>query len=221
MSGKRFQKLTNGECYHVFNRSIQKEEILKNSKFLKRTIDLFEFYSFPQKLRYSYFKRLTTELRNDYLRQLEELTPLVDIYSFSLMPNHYHILLKQLQDKGIEKFVSNFQNSFAKYFNILKVRNGPVFQCPFKAKLISTDTEFLHVSRYIHLNPVTSSIIDIEELVTYPWTSFPFYFTNNNALINTEPIIKICGSSSKYLAFVKNRADYQKRLNKIKHLMID
>src|SRR3989337_4384182 len=109
MSGRRFQKLANEEYYHVFNRSIQKEEILKSNKFLKRTLDLFEFYSFPQKLRFSYFKRLTLELQNEYLKQLEKLTPFVEIYAFSLMPNHYHILLKQLQDKGIEKFVSHFQ----------------------------------------------------------------------------------------------------------------
>lgn len=221
MSGKRFQKLINGECYHVFNRSVQKEEILKSSKLLNRTLDLFGFYRFPQKLRYSYFQRLKDGLQNEYLKQLEKLTPFIEIYAFSLMPNHYHLLLKQLQDKGIEKFLSNFQNSFAKYFNLLKDRNGPVFQCPFKAKHISTDAEFLHISRYIHLNPITSSIIDLEELDNYPWTSFGSYISKNNSLVNTEPIIKICGSSLKYLSFVKNRADHQKKLNKIKHLIID
>jgi putative transposase len=220
MSGKRFQKLVNGEYYHVFNRSIQKEEILKSSKFLNRTLDLFEFYRFPQKLRFSYFNRLKSEIQIEYHRQLEELTPLIQIYAFSLMPNHYHLLLKQLQERGIEKFISNFQNSFAKYFNTLKNKDGPVFQCPFKAKHISTDSEFLHVSRYVHLNPVSSSIVSLEELDVYPWTSLPLYINKNN-LINIEPIIKMCGSSSKYLFFVKNRADYQRKLNKIKHLMID
>lgn len=221
MSGKRFQKLVNEEYYHIFNRSIQKEEIFKNNNLLTRTINLIQFYRFPQKLRYSFFIRLKAELQDAYLFQLKNTEPLVDIYSYSLMPNHYHLLLKQLQDKGIEKFISNFQNSFAKYFNLLKSNTGPVFQCPFKSKLISNESEFLHVSRYIHLNPVTSYLITIEELDSYPWTSFPSYTNKSHNFINTKPIIEICGSSFKYSKFVKNRADYQKRLNKIRHLMLD
>ncbi len=222
MSGKRREILTTGEIYHVFNRSVGKEEILRKIRNLDRALSLLEFYRYPQKLRYSFFKRLQKESKIQYLSKYKTLKPIVELYSFALMPSHFHLLLRQTVNKGIEKFLSNFQNSYAKYYNTKYQRGGSLFQKPFKAKRLKSDEEFLHVSRYIHLNPVTSFLIKYSDLRTYPWTSYPFYLNKDkNDLIETNFIINLVGSRKKYEIFVANQVDYQKKLHLIKHLTFD
>lgn len=222
MSGKRQEILTTGEFYHVYNRSVGKEEILIKSSNLDRAHSLLEFYRFPQKLRYSFFKRLQKDIKQEYISKYKSLNPVVTIYSFSLMPNHFHLLLKQNMDRGIEKFLTNFQNSYAKYYNTKYKRAGSLFQKPFKAKRLDSDQEFLHVSRYIHLNPVTSFFIKYEDLPKYPWTSYTYYLEKGkDDLIETNMIINLIGSRPKYEKFVANQVDYQKKLHIIKHLTFE
>ena len=211
-----------GEVYHIFNRSIAKEEVFASKYELNTALEVVNFYRFPQKLRLSKFKLLNQEVKKAYIDSLKNTDPLVEIYAFSFMPNHYHFLLKQLQDNGIPKFVSNFQNSFAKIFNLKRSRNGAVFQSQFKAKRPETDEEFLHISRYIHLNPVTAYLIKFDELANYPWTSFRFYnYGNGVSLVNTKTLIGISSSRESYLKFVANQVDYQKTLDEIKHFILE
>lgn len=158
MSGRRNIVFAEGEYYHVFNRSTASEQVFTRKKDIKRALDLISFYRYKQSLRFSFYDRLKDEEKKMYLQKLSGVTPIVEIYAYSLMPNHYHLLLKQESEMGIQKFLSNFQNSFAKYFNIKNKRFGTLFQRPFKAKHIETEEELLHLSRYIHLNPVTSYI---------------------------------------------------------------
>lgn len=230
MSGKRPELLINGQTYHVLNRSVAKEEILKSKRVLTRALELIDYYRFPQKLRFSYFRRLPTEKKGKYLQWFKKNSPLVEIYAFSFMPNHYHLLLRQLSDEGIKKFIANFQNGLAKYLNLLFNRHGPAFQGPFKAKRITTEEELLHVNRYIHLNPVTSLMITLEELEDYPWTSYPYYLmedknrdrSNNTAgLVNTSLVLGLIGSRRKYRTFVADQKDYQRKLHLIKYLTIE
>ena len=147
---------------------------------------------------------------------------LVEVYSFAIMPEHYHLLLKQLNDDGIKIFISNFQNGFAKYYNARNERDGSLFKSPFRAKLITSDEKFLHVSRYIHLNPVTSYILEFKDLGTYPYTSFPYYLGyKKDNLVNTDFITRIFGNNKKYAEFVENQVDYQRKLRKIKSFILE
>ena len=138
------------------------------------------------------------------------------------MPNHLHILLKQMQDGGIREFLSNFQNGYAKYYNLRQNREGGLFQSPFKSKRIAKDKDLLQVSRYIHLNPVTSFIIEFPQLKDYPFTSFPDYLKENkSSFIKTDLIIKLVGSRENYIKFISDRVDCQRNLDFIKHLVHD
>ena len=138
------------------------------------------------------------------------------------MPNHFHLLIKQTAELGIEKFISNFQNSYAKYYNTKFQRNGSLFQKPFKAKRITSDEEFLHVSRYIHLNPVTSFLIRYDDLKVYPWTSYRYYIgKEKNDIVNTGIIGNLIGAGQKYSRFVANQVDYQRKLHLIKRLTFE
>ena len=173
-------------------------------------------------MRLSKFNSLGAEIRTAYLESISKTTPLVDIYAFSFMPNHYHFLIKQLTDKGIINFISNFQNSFAKVFNLKTERTGSLFQSQFKGKRPETDEEFLHISRYIHLNHVSSCLLEFDKLKDCPWTSFGSYAQALvTPFVQTEPLIELAGSTQAYLKFVADQADYQRSLELIKNLTIE
>ena len=216
--------LANNEIYHVFNRSIAGENIFaRNQKVnLNKALEIVNYYRFLQKIRLSRFKLLPVQLKKQYLDAIGSTIPLVEIYVFAFMSNHFHFLLKQMQDKGISGFISNFQNSFAKVFNLKNNRNGALFQNAFKAKRVVTEEQFIHVSRYIHLNPVTSYLIEFDKLSSFEWTSFPVYSTREQKpFINTDFLLKMFGSREKYVKFVADQVDYQRELASIKDFIME
>ena len=220
--------LATNEIYHLYNRTIGKEDILTSKILLDKILELVNYYRFRQRLSFSIFKRLEETLQQNYLKSIINNSPLIEMYVYSFMPNHYHFLVKQLQDKGISTFLSNIQNSFAKNYNLINDRNGSLFQHNFKAKRITNNEEFIHVSRYIHINHVTAKIIEFDQLLTYPWTSLPYYLNSGNPqgsqitpIINTRPLLDYFKTPEKYLKFLKNNVDYQRKLKVIKKLLLD
>lgn len=214
--------LANNEPYHIFNRTVSNLEIFTSKRILSRSLALLDFYRLPQTLRFSKFQLLPYDQKERYLLNIKNQTPLVEIFAFVFLPNHYHLLLRQLQDKGISRFISNFQNSLAKYYNLKNKRHGSAFQNPFKAKWVETEEEFFHLSRYIHLNPTTSFLIKIDKLLTYPWSSLSFYVEEKpSGFVQTDLILDYFKSGKKYYQFVLDNADYQKKLAEIKRLTFE
>ncbi|EKE15137.1 MAG: hypothetical protein ACD_12C00133G0001, partial [uncultured bacterium] len=166
------------QSYHVFNRSINNEDIFINKREIIRFLSLINFYRFKTSISFSEYSVLNIDRKKSFEKSNNTYQSLVEIYSFSLMPNHYHFLIKQLIPNGISKFISNIQNGFAKYYNIKNKRYGSLFCAMFKAVTIRTDEQFFHVSRYIHLNPVIAGLVKINELERYYLTSFSSYMNN-------------------------------------------
>lgn len=213
----------NNEVYHAIARGVAKKPIFTSSNDYHRALSLIDFYRRGTlSLRFSYFKRLYREEKENFLKRLKNKKPVVEILAFCLMPNHIHFLLKQLEKRGIPIFMSNFQNSYAKYFNTKYQRIGPLFQPMFKAVRIETDQQLIHVSRYIHLNPVSAYLIEIEELENYPWSSFGAYLNRKTLeFVNPDLVLSLFESSAKYRQFVYDQADYQRKLERIKHLTLE
>lgn len=216
--------LANDEFYHVFNRSIEQRPIFTSKREYNRaflTLDFYRFANPPLKLS----KALTLEIksREEFFRKLKTKDrKLVEIISYCLMPNHFHFLLKQKLDDGVARFMSNFTNSYTRYFNTKHKRVGPILQGGFKAVRIETDEQLIHLSRYIHLNPVSSFIIEEELLDTYPWSSFPEYLSDSGEKICDNGIVLDQFSSKKeYRKFVHDQVNYARRLEAIKHLIIE
>lgn len=222
----RISPLVTGEIYHVFNRSIAKQPIFITQRDYQRALETINFYRYQnQPMRFSYFKRLPSERTKEFLNNLAKNgKQSIEILAFCIMPNHVHFLLKQLTDNAISTFMNNFQHSYSKYFNTKNERTGALFQSMYKAVRIETEEQFLHVSRYIHLNPVTSFIIKIEHLINYPWSSFKDYINhmdNNLSMVNNSQILSYFKTKGKYKEFVFDQADYQRKLNEIKHLSLE
>lgn len=212
----------NNYYYHVFNRGIDRREVFTDKREFLRAVETLKYYRFSSlKIKLSRFLKLTEEEKSKLLSKLAE-NKLVEIISFCLMPNHFHFLLKQLQDNGISKFLANFTNSYTKYFNTKHERNGPLFQGLFKAVFVETDEQLVHLSRYIHLNPSTSSIIEIDNLKDYQWSSFSEYLNLiKGEICATEEILGFFKNAKTYEKFVFDQASYAKELHKIKHLVLE
>lgn len=163
---------------------------------------------------------------NDYTRFLKKLDEYqkavgVKIICFCLMPNHFHLLLKQLADEQILKFMLRLSTSYSKYFNIKYEQVGSVFQDRFKAKTIDNEEYLIYLSAYIHLNPWGRTIDDI---FNYNWSSLSMYLGNKtyDFCDPTEVLafFNKTNSQKDYLEFITEQFR-NKDFNNIPHLLID
>ena len=112
-------------------------------------------------------------------------------------------------------------NGFSHYFNIRHDRSGHLFQGNFGAVRIEDDEQFMHVSRYIHLNPVTSYLIEIENLVSYKYSSYSEYISRSSGFTNVKEALSYFNEPNKYKEFVEDQADYAKKLPDIQRLTLE
>ncbi len=224
MPSKRFVVFANSQFYHVFNRGVERRTIFTNKREYQRMTDTLWYYRHTHlSMTLSAYFALGIEAREVMSAKLNRDTEhLVSILASCLMPNHFHLLVCQHTNYGIQKFMANIQNSYTKFFNTKHKRVGPLLQGTFKAVRIETDEQLLHVSRYIHLNPVTSFLVPDEQLLSYPWSSFPAYMSpGKNVMYETSTILGLIQKPSAYMDFVIDHIEYAKTLGKIKHLIID
>ncbi|MBI5126931.1 transposase [Candidatus Roizmanbacteria bacterium] len=215
---RRKEIFKDGELYHILNRSISGFNILKDINNCWRFLELLDYYN--NRLVDCSFSRFLKE-NNKY--QYENLLipkefPFVKFICFSLMPTHYHLLLKILDENNFSYYISNVENSFSRFFNIKFKRKGPLWESRFRAVRIKSEEQLLHVSRYIHLNPVTDYLIEKAE----DW-KFSSYrdFINKKGFLN-EIISEVSIKNPKtYQQFVENQKDYQRKLKMIKKTILE
>ena len=216
--------LVAGEIYHVFNRSVAKQPIFLTDGDYNRALEVINFYRFGSlPLRFSHYKRLPADQRKDFTEDLTKTgRQIIVILSFCLMPNHFHFLLKPLEDKATSIFMRKFQDSYSKYFNTKQKRTGSLFQAMFKAVRIETDDQLIHVSRYIHLNPTSSHVVKTEAISDYPWSSYKEFIKEKNEFItDTKSVLDYFKTRESYKKFVLDQADYARKLEHIKHLTLE
>lgn len=214
---------SNEEIYHVFNLGVEKRPTFTDKREYDRALLTLDYYRHSNTYAgLAQVLQLESEKRNFFLSQLAKKDEkLVEILGFCLMPNHFHLLLRQLKNEGIRTFLSNFSNSYTRYFNSRRKRIGPLFQGIFKASRIEGDDQLIHVFRYIHLNPVVSLVITKNDLEDYPYTSFPEYVKGEDYLCNKKVITSNFSSIEGLKNFVYDQIDYGKRLESIKHLTFE
>lgn len=212
-----------GGYYHIYNRGVARLPTFSSTGDYQQAILSLSYYQYSQPpIKLSRYKSLLPDEKSKLFESLSHKnSKLAQIISFVLMPNHFHFLLKQVQDQGISKFVSQFTNSYTRYFNIKYSRPGSLFQGPFKAVRVESEEQLIHLSRYIHLNPYVSSVIKKSQLPIYPWSSFPDYLKGNSTLVDPSPILSHFKSNFDYQIFVLNHSDYARELEVVKHLTLD
>lgn len=139
----------NGEFYHIYNRGTDKRSIFQDNYDLRRFFQSIAEFNVKKPIG-SIFEN---SFRKGESKQLgHPMSKLVDFACFSTSQNHYHFMLKQLVDGGIEKFMQKLGNGYTKYFNHKYKRSGVLFQGRFKSVHIDSNEYLLHLSVYINLN---------------------------------------------------------------------
>lgn len=224
MPGREIPLITN-EIYHVLNRGVASQPTFQNKKDYQRAFEAIFYYQFQSPpLKYSKFLELSNFSRQQILADLKKQKQfLVEILAYCFMPNHFHLILRQSSENGISKFMSNFTNSYTRYFNTKNKRNGPLFQGKFKAIRVETEEQFLHLSRYVHLNPYSSYVVkSLKELEEYPFSSLSeFLGKTKSNFCAKEPILANFKNPAAYQEFVFDQADYQRKLEEIKHITLE
>lgn len=209
--------------YHLFNRGVERRPIFLSPRDQERFVSLLEYYRFSGNTKsYSHYLALSLNDRVIFRQTLEQKPVAVDILAFCLMPNHFHLLVRQGIKEGIHDFISNIANGYAKYFNTKRHRVGPLYQGPFKAVFVETDEQLIHLSRYIHINPVVSGVISLQNLDGHPWSSFPDYLGKvQRSFVVKPPVLGHFKTINAYKEFVYDQVDYAKELEQIKHLTLE
>lgn len=215
----RKNPLVNGQYYHIFSRSIAKYQIFNEDDDFLRMIDLLDFYRFSElPCKYSKFTLLQPLQQKSILNNLNESAEqIVSVTAHSIMPTHIHLILKQLSDKGISEYMRKVLDSYARFFNLLHGRKGPLCESRFNSVLVETDEQMLHLTRYLHLNSTSAGITKRPE--DWPFSSYNEYLGKKIGFCQFRDIIEIMPKD--YKKFVNDRVDYQKKLSMIKHLLLD
>lgn len=188
--------------YHIYNRGVAKDPVFHDED------DYTVFLSLLK--RYLGGKNTKNKQRHYY----DDLARDVEVLSYCLLPNHFHLLLYQHTPHAMTRLLRRVMTSYSMYFNKKYSRVGPLFQGSYKASLIDNESYLWHISRYIHLNALDAG----STLEDYLYSSYRYYSGNNKASwLNTERILKLTDGSQAYKEFVKDYVGNKRALEDIKH----
>jgi putative transposase len=171
------------EFYHVMNCGVDKRNIVLDDADRRRFVrNLFEMNDSNPVFNTSRRFAIVEPVRH-------ERDPLVQIHGWCLMNNHYHLLISELQENGVPRFLQKINMGYSKYFNEKYDRSGALFQGKTKKVLIDDESHYLYILLYIHFNPLDylagardwrvkeiPSILGAKKLLSeYQWCSYRDY----------------------------------------------
>lgn len=141
------------EFYHLYNRGVDKRKVFMDTEDYERFITLLYLANNVIPIHISNYKNYQGLALMDLL-STEKGDTLVDIGAYCLMPNHFHILVREKIENGISMFMHKVMTGYTMYFNKKYKRSGSLFSGTFKAQHVYRDEHLKYLFAYIHLNPV-------------------------------------------------------------------
>lgn len=165
------------EYYHIYNRGVDKREIFSDQYDVKRF--------FQSMAEFNIIEPIGSIYENSFVKEKEvklgsSTSKLVEFVCYCLNPNHYHFLLKQIAENGIEKFMHRLGTGYTKYFNNKIKRTGSLFQGRFKSIHIDSNEYLLHLSAYINLNDRVHSLDKLGSSTSKSRSSWEEYVSRKN-----------------------------------------
>ncbi len=203
----RLIRITPGEYYHIFNRAVNKQVIFHDTSDYFRFLFLTLYFQSPiifqqlgRKVKEFVQSRALDSVEEDEIIKKRR----VELVAFCIMPNHFHLIVKELDEGGIAAYMQRVLTSYSKYYNTKYEKSGHVFQGPYQAVHVEDNRQLLHLSAYIHRNPrEISKWFNKEE--QYPWSSYQDFIGENRwgNLIMLDIIIGQFKDKAEYENFVK------------------
>lgn len=179
MSQKTPLLLSVGEYLHIYNRGVNRERIFYTEGGYRLFMDL-----------------MAKSLMREFL----------SIHSFCLMPNHFHMIIRQEVQYAASKFVKSVCEPFSKIVNKWLHRHGHLFEERFRAKHIHDRSHLLQVSRYIHMNPVEARLVDSP--LSWEFSSCVDYCGKRaSKFLTTDVILSEVGGFDGYARFLQKCRD--------------
>lgn len=201
--------------YHIYNRGVEKRNIFGDAKDYSVFLRYLKEYLEPKKEEELYGRLSQPTIgwkeKEEVLRllRLNNFFGRIDLLTYALMPNHLHFLLKQAAPQNIDSFCNSLITRYVMYFNKKYARVGPLFQGVYKAVLVESESQLLHLSRYIHRNPLSLGTNSKEHQNLY--TSLPEYLNHRKTVwLKPEEILGYFSKSNprnSYEAFVEEKED--------------
>jgi len=208
MRNRDYKMFSLGSIYHIYNRGDNKEPIYLSKEDYKAFISRLSLILGLVDLD-SYNKEHGVSLKIKPFPK-EYFT----VLAYCLMPNHYHLAIRQNTNVPIGLLITKLCTSYCKYFNKKYKKIGNLFQDTFKAKLVEVDEYLINLSAYIHANPA--------DPFKYQFSSLEEYMNEpNQKICDTKIVLDSFKSSGDYLALVRQYNEEKKNREKIKSIVFD
>ncbi len=214
-----------GEYYHIYNRGNSKQRIFHDKEDYMRFISLLYISNTSESFN-------LYDLNRDHnfnVYEIERNNMLVNIGAYTLMPNHFHVLITQKEDNGISKFMQKLSTAYSMYYNKKYERTGGLFEGKFKSQYLDTDKYLKYIFSYIHLNPIKliqkdwkeKGIKNIKEaktyLDTYEYSSYLDFMDikrPQNEILNTKVFPKYFSTKTIFIEEIFEWLLYRSALGK-------
>lgn len=184
-----------GAHYHIYNRGVEKRDIFLDQQDYSVFLSYLKAYLLPKDITDLRNKlssgKLSLDQKDKVLKELrlnnffDEIT----LMAYCLMPNHFHFLLRQNTENGIDQFMNSLCTRYVGYFNRKYRRVGHLYQGVYKAVPVESDEQLLHLSRYIHRNPLSFQSLQGLALQTQPSSYLEFLGLKSTTWVHPEAIL--------------------------------
>jgi putative transposase len=204
----RLENFAPNEYFHVFSRGVSKEKIFIDDRDKARFIFLITHFQSPTRIynvswyTETFIKKGSFNTKEDKVKEILKKRN-IELVAFVIMPNHFHLLVQNLDDKILSVYMHRVLTAYSKYFNTKYRKKGHVFEGPFKSVHIKNNVQILHLSAYIHKNP--KEIRGWENTYNkYPYSSYQDFIGLNRwgHLLSPDIVLKQFKDQAKYKDFV-------------------
>ncbi|MBI2053940.1 MAG: transposase [Candidatus Staskawiczbacteria bacterium] len=242
---RRKEQFDTGGIYHIIIRALDENLIFKNiDDYFRGVFSIYEFNNLKPVNISVRRRNRKTEKKKEKMIDLGARSVLIDkrekivgVLAFCFMPNHLHLLLKQIKDGGISKFMQKVGGGYGRYFNDKYQRKGHVFQDAFRSIQIENDNQFMATASYIFTNPIAliepgwkelgirNHSVDetVEFLENYKWSSYQdcIGIENFPSVTEREFLLEMTGEVEGLKKIIKDWVEHKKDVAKYSELFLE
>lgn len=188
-----------GAYYHIYNRGVEKRIIFEDEHDYSTFLSLLKLYLTSPSLPGESLK-----VKRPPSHHINNFNGNISVIAYCLMPNHFHLMVKQSEADGINHFMRSLSTQYVHYFNKKYSRIGCLFQGPYKAVKVVNENQFTYLTKYIHRNPLDLPAFRESpgRLSEYKYSSYGNYLKHfHQAWINPENILTYFSSTNPHCSY--------------------